>query len=106
MGRTTTVILISLAIVGMVAALTGDSVYDVFSYRYEWVKPKEAFGTSPGTMTQLATSHVPTEEDARFYRQVYPGMVRREITELTGGDPGVVRPWIFPWYGRGVTLVV
>ena len=65
----------------------------------------EPFGTSPGTMTQLATSHVPTEEDARFYRQVYPGMVRREITELTGGDPGVVRPWIFPWYGRGVTLV-
>jgi len=30
--------------------------------------------------------------------------VRREVTDLTGEDPGVLRPWIFPWYGRGVSL--
>jgi hypothetical protein len=65
---------------------------------------REAFGTSPGTMVQLQTSHVPTEEDYVFYRDVYPKMVRREITELTDGDPGELRPWIFPWYGRGVSF--
>jgi hypothetical protein len=65
----------------------------------------EAFGTSPGTMVQLQTSHVPTEEDYNFYTKEYPKMVRREVADLTGGDPGELRPWIFPWYGRGVTLV-
>jgi hypothetical protein len=65
----------------------------------------EGFGTSPGTMVQLQTSHVPTEEDYNFYTNEYPKMVRREVADLTGGDPGVLRPWIFPWYGRGVTLV-
>ena len=69
-------------------------------------KLHEAFGTSPGTMVQLQTSHVPTEEDYNFYRNVYPKMVRREITELTEGDPGELRPWIFPWYGRGVSFFV
>ncbi len=29
----------------------------------------EAFGTSPGTMTQLATSHVPSESDAAIIKQ-------------------------------------
>ena len=66
---------------------------------------KEAFGTSPGTMTQLQTSHVPTEEDVAFYSNDYPRMVRREVTALTGGDPGEMRPWVFPWFGRGVAFV-
>ncbi len=66
---------------------------------------KEGFGTSPGTMTQLATSHVPTAEDMVFYNTVYPKLVRKEITMLTDGDPGEFRPWIFPWYGRGVALI-
>jgi hypothetical protein len=69
------------------------------------VGSKEAFGTSPGTMTQLATSHVPTAEDMVFYNTVYPKLVRKEITMLTDGDPGEFRPWIFPWYGRGVALI-
>jgi len=65
----------------------------------------EAFGaTSPGTMVQLSTSHVPTEEDADFYMNQYPRIVRRDITEMTGGDPGELRPWIFPWYGRGMVM--
>lgn len=67
-----------------------------------WVEP---FGTSPGTMVQLQTSHVPTSEDLFFYRNVHPKMVRKEITMMTEGDPGELRPWIFPWYGRGVTLI-
>lgn len=50
---------------------------------------KEAF-TSPGTMVQLSTSHVPTAEDAYYYQNVYPKEVRREITNMTGGDPGPI----------------
>lgn len=65
----------------------------------------ETFGTSPGTMTQLSTSHVPTSEDLYFYNNVHPKIVRREIANMTDGDPGELRPWIFPWYGRGVTLI-
>ena len=45
----------------------------------------EGFGaTSPGTMTQLATSHVPTEEDLYFFKYVYPKIVKRDLIELTG----------------------
>ena len=64
----------------------------------------ESFGTSPGTMQQLSSTHVPTEDDAYFYKFVYPQMIRKEITNMTEGDPGEMRPWQFPWYGRGVTL--
>lgn len=49
------------------------------------VLPKsEGFGTSPGTMVQLATSHVPTEEDEDYIRYVYPRMVNRDLFEMTG----------------------
>jgi hypothetical protein len=65
----------------------------------------DGFGTSPGTMTQLQTSHVPTEEDYNFYKNVYPKIVRKDLEDLTGDDPGELRPWIFPWYGRGVVMV-
>ncbi len=44
----------------------------------------EGFGTSPGTMVQLATSHVPTEEDEDYLRYVYPRMVNRDLFEMTG----------------------
>ena len=58
---------------------------------------KEGFGaTSPGTMVQLSTSHVPTEEGAHFYKNVYPKMVRRDIIDMTGGDPGEI---VFTPYG-------
>ncbi len=50
---------------------------------------KESF-TSPGTMVQLATSHVPTEHDYNFFRWEYPQIVRRDITDMTGGDPGPI----------------
>lgn len=47
---------------------------------------KEGFGTSPGTMVQLSTSHVPTEDDVYYYKHVYPKLVRKEIYEMTESD--------------------
>ena len=46
----------------------------------------EGFGTSPGTMVQLATSHVPTEDDMYYYKYVYPKLVRKEIYNMTEAD--------------------
>jgi len=47
----------------------------------------EGFGsTSPGTMVQLQTSHVPTEEDEYYYKYVYPKIVRKEIYNMTESD--------------------
>jgi hypothetical protein len=40
--------------------------------------------TSPGTMVQLATSHVPTEEDAYYMKYIYPQIVRRDLIDMTG----------------------
>ena len=48
---------------------------------------KDGF-TSPGTMVQLATSHVPTAEDYYYYKNIYPQVVRHDIKDMTGGDPG------------------
>lgn len=42
--------------------------------------------TSPGTMVQLRTSHVPTEEDEYYYKHVYPKIVAREIRNMTESD--------------------
>ena len=50
---------------------------------------KDGF-TSPGTMVQLATSHVPTAEDYYYYKNIYPKVVRHDITDLTGSDPGPI----------------
>lgn len=44
--------------------------------------------TSPGTMVQLASSHVPTAEDYNYYKNIYPKVVRRDLIDMTGGDPG------------------
>lgn len=49
--------------------------------------------TSPGTMVQLATSHVPTEEDLFTERYMYPEIVRNEIARMTGEDPGPKYPF-------------
>jgi len=50
---------------------------------------RDAF-TSPGTMVQLASSHVPTQEDVEYYKKVYPKLVRHDITDMTGEDPGPI----------------
>ena len=42
--------------------------------------------TSPGTMVQLRTSHVTTEEDVDYYKNVYPKIVAREIRRMTESD--------------------
>lgn len=42
--------------------------------------------TSPGTMVQLRTSHVPTEADEHYWRNVYPKIVKKEIYNLTESD--------------------
>lgn len=45
----------------------------------------EGFGsTSPGTMVQLQTSHVPTEEDAYYFKYIYPQVVKRDLIRMTG----------------------
>jgi hypothetical protein len=44
----------------------------------------EGFGTSPGTLVQLSTSHVPTEEDEYYLRYIYPRMVNRDLIDMTG----------------------
>lgn len=58
----------------------------------------EGFG-SPGTYVQLATSHVPTARDEYYYANVYPKLVRKEITDLTGGDPGNIATFLTPYAG-------
>ena len=56
----------------------------------------ESFGaTSPGTLVQLASSHVPTQEDLYYYTKVYPKVVRREVADMTGSDPGEIALYPF-----------
>lgn len=50
-------------------------------------KRVDGFGsTSPGTMVQLQTSHVPTEEDEYYWKNIYPKIVRKEIYNMTESD--------------------
>jgi len=50
-------------------------------------KRVDGFGaTSPGTMVQLQTSHVQTEEDEYYWKNVYPKIVRKEIYNMTESD--------------------
>jgi ribosomal 30S subunit maturation factor RimM len=37
-------------------------------------------------MVQLRTSHVPTQEDEYYWKNIYPKMVRKEIYNLTESD--------------------
>jgi hypothetical protein len=51
------------------------------------IKRSEGFGaTSPGTMVQLSTSHVTTQEDIDYLQNEYPKKVRREIYNMTESD--------------------
>ena len=58
----------------------------------------EGFG-SPGTYVQLDTSHVPNERDAYYYNTVYPKLLRKEITDMTGEDPGDIPTFLSPYSG-------
>jgi hypothetical protein len=44
------------------------------------------FGMSPGTPVQLSSTHVPTQADEYYWKNVYPKIVRREIYEMTESD--------------------
>ena len=62
-------------------------IFSIALYFYYATVQKESFGsTSPGTMVQLQTSHVPTAEDSYYYKYVYPKLVRKEIYEMTESD--------------------
>ena len=49
-------------------------------------KVRENFGMSPGTMVQLQTSHVPTEEDVYYQRYIYPRILKRDLYDMTESD--------------------
>ena len=49
-------------------------------------KVRDNFGMSPGTMVQLQTSHVPTEEDAYYQRYIYPKILKRDLYDMTESD--------------------
>lgn len=59
----------------------------ILVYLQRILRPIDGFAaTSPGTMVQLRTSHVPTEEDEYYYKHVYPKIVAREIRNMTESD--------------------
>ena len=46
---------------------------------------KEGFAaTSPGTMIQLRTSHVRTEEDEEYEQNVLPYIINQDLIHMTG----------------------
>jgi len=45
---------------------------------------KEFFGMAPGVMTQLASSHVPTEEDEYYALKGYAQQVNHDLMDMTG----------------------
>jgi len=53
-------------------------------------------------MVQLQTSHVPTQRDVDYFNFVLPKIVRKDITDMTGGDPGELRPAGIPLGGAYV----
>ena len=67
-----------LSIVVLFAFLVRDRVYGLS------LTKKELFGTSPGTMVQLASSHVPTEEDEEYALKGYAQQVNHDLIDMTG----------------------
>ncbi|NDB82924.1 MAG: hypothetical protein EB127_09325 [Alphaproteobacteria bacterium] len=67
--------LVIIAAILLFAFLVRDRIYG---------KQKELFGTSPGTMVQLATSHVPTEEDEYWALKGYAQQVNHDLVDMTG----------------------
>jgi len=59
------------------ALLFGCIVYDQVTRR------PEAFGMSPGTLVQLSSSHVPTEEDVDEQRDLNR-QIRHDLIDMTG----------------------
>ena len=45
---------------------------------------KEFFGMAPGVMPQLASTHVPTEEDEEYALKGYAQQVNHDLMDMTG----------------------
>ena len=74
MKKTTVVILITAFVIALFVA---QNLFEVLVLQ-------ESFGaTSPGTLVQLASSHVPTAEDEEDWRNEQR-QIRRELINLTG----------------------
>ena len=74
MKKTTVVILVTVFVVGLMLA----------QKLFEVTFLLESFGsTSPGTLVQLASSHVATAEDLEEWREEQR-QIKRELIELTG----------------------
>jgi len=71
-------VLMFLSIVVLFAFLVRDRVYGLS------LTKKEFFGTSPGTLVQLASSHVPTEEDEEYALKGYAQQVNHDLIDMTG----------------------
>jgi len=75
--RTLLILLMASAVL-LFAFLVRDRVYGLS------LPKKEFFGTSPGTMVQLASSHVPTEEDEEYALKGYAQQVNHDLMDMTG----------------------
>ena len=82
----------------LVAAVSFFLLFTTFYPIYEF------FGMSPGTMDQLKSTHVTTQEDINYHMFVLPKVIRKEITAMTGGDPGVLHTWSHPLGGAYVPM--
>jgi len=71
--RTLLILLMASAVL-LFAFLVRDRVYG---------RRKEFFGMAPGVMTQLASSHVPTEEDETALKG-YAQQVNHDLMDMTG----------------------
>jgi len=70
-------ILLMASAVLLFAFLVRDRVYGLS------LTKKEFFGMAPGVMTQLASSHVPTEEDETALKG-YAQQVNHDLMDMTG----------------------
>jgi hypothetical protein len=71
-------ILVIASAILLFAFLVRDRVYGLS------LTKKEFFGTSPGTMVQLASSHVPTEKDEYWALKGYAQQVNHDLMDMTG----------------------
>lgn len=63
-------------------------VFFAFYILSDYIEFRQVEGwTSPGTLVQVETSHVPTQEDVRM-RQRERQRVHRDLLDLTGGLTG------------------
>jgi len=64
-------------------------LYATRAFRKNGLLSAEAFGTSPGTMDQLASTHVPTDVNRRpdqdLQDQIQANLIKKDLMGLTEG---------------------